>query len=143
MFLLSDYGDAPLPYATTKQENGASHVAGGPIIGISRDIEANGIHSSTSVADDVTGLADEDGILFGMVSAGHIANVSVSVQNAPDGARLDAWIDFDGNGIWESTEQIASSLTVTNGNNSLAFSVPDEARGDRRSLDSELAAAAD
>ena len=38
------------------------------------------------------------------------ASVTVNVQNAPGGAKLDAWIDFNGDGSWGGPfEQIADS----------------------------------
>ncbi len=45
--------------------------------------------------------ADEDGVTFGSIRVGQLdANVIVNVQNAPAGAKLDAWIDFNGDGNW-------------------------------------------
>ena len=41
------------------------------------------------------------------------------MQNAPGGATLDAWIDFDGSGTWSPEEQIADSLVVTEGDNTI------------------------
>ena len=39
----ADLGDAPLPYATTAEENGAVHMPAGPRLGALRDVEANAI----------------------------------------------------------------------------------------------------
>src|SRR5205085_454716 len=51
--------------------------------------------------------------------------VTVNVQNAPNGARLDAWIDFNGDGSWGGPgEQIADGTAVTNGENAISFDVP-------------------
>ena len=54
--------------------------------------------------------------------------VIVNVQNAPLGAKLDAWIDFDGDGAWSGqSEQIGDSVAVSNGINTLFFAVPSSA----------------
>ena len=53
------------------------------------------------------------------------AAVTVSVVNAPAGAQLDAWIDFNGDGSWAGPgEQIFDSQSVVSGANNLTFDVP-------------------
>jgi hypothetical protein len=37
---------------------------------------------------------------------------------------LDAWIDFDNNGVWNAADQIYASVPVVAGINNLAFNVP-------------------
>ena len=98
----SDFGDAPSPYATTLSDDGARHVATGPTLGSERDLEDDGIASVLADGDDTTGtLDDEDGVTFGSIQVGKLgATVTVNVQNAPSGAKLDAWIDFNGDGSW-------------------------------------------
>ena len=126
-----DFGDAPAPYPTTLAENGARHAAAGLTLGANRDSEANGSHSATASADDTTGVPDdEDGVTFGTVTVGALgATATVNVAGATGGARLDAWIDFNGDGSWGGpAEQIASGVTVVNGNNTIAFDVPSEAK---------------
>jgi GEVED domain/FG-GAP-like repeat len=133
MVLASDFGDAPLPYATLLAENGARHEAIGPTLGSFRDSEADGLHSPSADADDTAGLPDdEDGVSFGSIRVGQLgAAVTVHVANAPGGARLDAWIDFNGDGSWGGPqEQIASSLAVVNGDNAITFDVPSSAADD-------------
>ncbi|MEM6689168.1 MAG: GEVED domain-containing protein [Planctomycetota bacterium] len=51
---------------------------------------------------------------------------SVIIQ-APNGGQLDAWIDFDGNGVFSDGERIANSQTMTSGANLLRFNVPSSA----------------
>jgi hypothetical protein len=128
VLLAADFGDAPLPYPVTLAENGAQHTATGPTLGANRDSEANGVHSVVASADDNTGRPDdEDSLTFvGFIRVGQLnASINVDVQNAPSGARLDAWIDFDQDGSWGGpSERIATSLAVVNGNNNVSFSVP-------------------
>jgi hypothetical protein len=51
------------------------------------------------------------------------ATVTVNVQGGA--AKLDAWIDFDGDGAWGGgLEQIANNQSVAIGNNTITFDVP-------------------
>jgi len=95
-----DWGDAPAPYPTTLADGGAVHQAGGPTLGVNRDSEADGQPNATATGDDTAGaIDDEDGVTFGAVRVGQTgATLTVIVQNAPGGARLDAWIDFNADG---------------------------------------------
>ncbi len=67
-----------------------------------------------------------DGVTFGALRVGRFgAGSTVRVQNAPNGAKLDAWIDFNGDGAFGGAEDlIADSITVSNGANQVAFDVP-------------------
>ena len=120
-----DYGDAPVPYPTTHSEDGARHIPTELTLGTARDAEADGIHSTAADADDTTGsLDDEDGVTFGPIQVGALdAAVTVNVQGRA--GKLDAWIDFNGDGNWGGPdEQIFDSRDVTVGNNNLTFHVP-------------------
>jgi hypothetical protein len=120
--LATDFGDAPLPYFTTVAENGARHEAIGPQLGATRDTEADGAHSAAADGDG----EDEDGVTFGTIRVGQLdATATVNVQNAPAGARFDAWIDFNADGAWGGPlEQIANNVAVVEGDNTIAFDVP-------------------
>ncbi len=127
--LTYDYGDAPAPYPTLKADNGARHVATGPMLGSTRDTEPDGQPTSAANGDNLTGTPDnEDGVSFGPWIAGQTAMVSVRTSVA--NAKLDAWIDFNGDGVWDdsagSVERIFSSanLPLANMGNLLTFSVP-------------------
>jgi hypothetical protein len=123
--LTSDFGDAPAPYPTLFSDDGPHHVATGPMLGASRDVETDGSPSSLATADSPEG----DGVEFATVTVGEPGAIAlVDVQNAPAGAMIDAWIDFDGDGNWDGPdEQIASSLAVVEGENAVEFDVPSEA----------------
>lgn len=133
LLLAADFGDAPAPYPTLLANNGARHEAVGPTLGILRDSESDGLPSSMANGDDSNpemGASDEDGVTFGSIRVGQLgASVVVNVQNAPSGARLDAWIDFNGDGNWGGAwERIANGLLVIDGNNIVTFDVPVDAR---------------
>jgi 6-phosphogluconolactonase (cycloisomerase 2 family) len=119
-----DFGDAPAPYPTTLVENGARHLPAGPTLGTNRDIEADATRNATATGDDTTGTPDdEDGVTFGTITVG-AQNATVTV-NASAVAKLDAWIDFDGDGSFNgANEQIFDTVTLASGNNNLTFDVP-------------------
>ena len=121
-----DYSDAPEPYPTLAADNGPWHLGTGPTLGTARDGESNGQPTASADGDDLDGSDDEDGVTFGTVQVGQLdATVTVNVQNAPSGAKLDAWIDFNGDGCWGgSGEQIADALDVAEGENAITFDVP-------------------
>ncbi|MCH8043065.1 MAG: tandem-95 repeat protein, partial [Planctomycetes bacterium] len=119
---LSDFGDAPLPYPTTLADDGARHEATGPTLGATRDADLDGQPSTDADGDG----SDEDGVTFGAIMVGQLdAGVTVNIQNAPGGAKLDAWFDFNGDGTWGGPgEQVFDNVRVNNGNNVLLFDVP-------------------
>ena len=126
-----DFGDAGGTYPTTFADDGAAHVATGPRLGELRDTETDGQPSASADGDDATGADDEDGVTLNLVRAGQTnASAVIDVQNASAEARLDAWIDFDGDGTWQASEQIADSVVVTAGENSITFDVPRNVTGE-------------
>lgn len=127
LVLASDFGDAPL-FSTLLAANGAEHVAVGPTLGATRDSESNGVHSANADGDDAAGIDDEDGVTFGPMRVGALgATATVNVQGGA--AKLDAWIDFNRDGSWgDAWEQIAESVSVATGNNTIAFDIPAWAR---------------
>ena len=124
-----DFGDAPDNYGTTLANDGACHEATGPILGATRDAELDGVPSVGADYDDTHSTADEDGVTFGTVFVGQLdAVATVNVHNAPNGAKLDAWIDFDADGSFGGLgEQVADAAPVSNGDNTISFDVPGSA----------------
>ena len=125
--LARDFGDALVSYgyATTLLQFGARHVAGGPILGSARDVEIDGAPSPTAMSDDAGATDDEDGVTIGPLVPGQTGTATVVVSNAPSGAKLDAWIDFNADGDWDDAgEQVAASASVVNGTNTITFAVP-------------------
>ncbi len=122
-----DFGDAPAPYSTLLANDGARHEIVGPMLGASVDSEADGQPTLAALGDDIADVPDdEDGVTFGSISVGQLdTTVTVHVQNAPSGAKLDAWVDFNSDGSWGGPfEQIADSVAVVNGDNVITFDVP-------------------
>lgn len=117
--LRDDFGDAPNPYPTVISDGGAMHSDVGPRLGAIRNLEPDGFASNNADSDD-----DDDGITFGSLRVGQSdAEVTVSVEGGD--ARLDAWIDFNGDGVWGGPgEQIFDSVDVTTGDQVLGFQIP-------------------
>ncbi len=121
---VAEFGDAPLPYPTTIADNGASHVPVGPQLGANRDSELDGIPSPGANGDDNGGTSDEDGVQFGGIPlASNQAAVNILLQNAAT-AKVDAWIDFDRDGVWAASEKILDSVTVSNAMQTLNYDLP-------------------
>lgn len=115
-----DFGDAPAPYPVLLSENGARHAPTGLTLGSNRDGEADGTHSLYADADGV----DEAGVTLGTIRVGQ-SGVTISVAVSGSAGKLDAWIDFNGDGSWGGVgEQIFASQSVVVGTNNLAFDVP-------------------
>ena len=126
-----DFGDAPPPYPTLLQDNGARHqvIASAPLVylGATVDTELDGQPDPFALGDDNSGLApvvdDEDGVTFlTPLIPGQTATIQVICSQ--DG-RLDAWLDFAANGSWaEPLDQIFNSQPLLPGTNILNFAVP-------------------
>ena len=121
----SDYGDAPDTYRTTYAVDGAGHGDQGPTLGATRDADPDGQPSSGADGDGT----DEDGVTFSSMYVGQQdATVTVNLQNAPTGAQLDAWFDFNGDGNWlAANEQVVHNLQVVEGDNAVLIDIPSDA----------------
>ena len=129
-----DFGDAPDPTYPTLLPSGASHiVVSNFYLGVRADTEGNGQPNAAATGDDFNPSAadDEDGVTFtSPLSPGQPASVQVvATFAAGQSARLDAWVDFNGNGSWlDAGDQIFTSLALAPGVNNLNFNVPASAK---------------
>ena len=130
-----DFGDAPDPTYPTLLPNGASHtVLSNFCLGTQIDTEVNGQPNAAATGDDSipsAGPDDEDGVTFvTSLFSGQPATVQVVATFAVgQSARLDAWIDFNGNGSWlDAGEQIFVAVPLATGANNLNFNVPASAK---------------
>jgi hypothetical protein len=121
-----DFGDAPAPYRTLLADNAPRHGASGPTLGSSRDLEPDGQPTASADGDG----ADDDGVVvWGVIRAGPTgATITVKVQYAPQGARMDGWVDFNRDHNWGGVgERLFDNVAVVNGANLLTFDVPADA----------------
>ncbi len=150
-YLGFDFGDAPNTYATTQASNGAVHTVTpdlylGPCVDIDIDGQPEAMAGFMTGGDDgnagpgalgiCTPLADdENGITFPTpLIPGNQACVKVTARNNTGGAAfLQAWIDFNGNGTFEASEQLTTGnfapagASIPNGgvtNQNFCFDVP-------------------
>jgi uncharacterized repeat protein (TIGR01451 family) len=124
-----DYGDAPANYDSG---TAASHlVPAAPTVylgTLSPDKELAPSNPLDGSGDNSTGTNDEDGVTFvggTTLNAGATASVSVVTNGT---GTLYAWIDFNGNGTFESSERItnwAGGNSSTGGTTTLTFGVPE------------------
>lgn len=126
---LFDFGDAPDPkYPTLLGNNGARHLPFSKLyLGAGVDAEFDGNPSANAQGDDLNSSPDdEDGVSMpGALIPGTTATFSITASAA---GKLDAWIDFDGDGAFEPSERIATGLNLTAGNNTIAIPIPPTAR---------------
>jgi len=126
-----DFGDAPDSYGTLLASDGARHViVAGRQLGLAVDGESDAQAPLDASGDDVNGLDDEDGVVLQPILVpGTMA--AVVVHGGPSGGLLDAWIDFDGNGVFDHPGEhlfAGTSQALTPGVNfPLSFQVPSEA----------------
>jgi hypothetical protein len=129
-----DYGDADAPYPTLAAENGASHsIDGKHFLGDRVDAEQDGQPNPLALGDDLnnpqfsTTSDDEDGVLFPqpLVSGFSSTLMVFGSPFATAAMRLNAWIDFKGNGSWaDDGDQIFTNRFINPGQNSLSVNVP-------------------
>ncbi len=135
-----DLGDAPDSYTTLLGSGGPSHLIDPNVplfLGSCVDSEVDGAPSAGSGGDDSTagnitvGLCfdDEDGVVFNSnvnneLTACALNEVSVVANQV---GFLDAWVDLNGNGAFDVTDQIASSMMLVPGTNSINFNIPCDA----------------
>jgi hypothetical protein len=120
-----DLGDAPSSYGTLLANNGARHILpANPTLyfGSSIDSEADGQPGLCARGDDHNGLNDEDGIWGTEAVVGR--SVTVNMQVSGTGGFINAWVDFNGDGLFDTNEQILNNYAVVSGTNTVTCNVP-------------------
>jgi uncharacterized repeat protein (TIGR01451 family) len=118
-----DFGDAPASYDAA---GAARHITSTSLrMGANVDAESAPQNGISATGDDNLNIDDEDGVTVpGTVLINRDAAV---VVNASGAGRLDAWIDFNRNGIFEASDRIATSILLVAGPNTIPFAVPADA----------------
>ncbi|MBN1911069.1 MAG: VCBS repeat-containing protein [Pirellulales bacterium] len=124
-----DFGDVSAEgYPTMLAQDGARHLLIGDWYlgeGVTGETDANLAHNLEGqvIVNSASGDAKDDGVVFdSWLLAGEQIGVTVTASRG-DGM-LDAWIDFDGDGVWEPEEKIFDHLHLTRGEQELVFQVP-------------------
>jgi hypothetical protein len=127
-----DFGDAPddanvPPYPTLLVHEGARHAVGGPWFGDEKDrpdAEKDGQPDPNALGDDADLNDDEGGITIPPLYPGQPAVITLDIQGG--GGIVQAWIDFDANGVWQPEENIFDGL-LPEGPQTMVFTVPEDA----------------
>jgi len=124
-----DWGDAPdgtagHNYQTLAANEGARHLIVGPWLGSGGppDAEPDGRPTPTASGDDGAGSDDEDGVTIPTLVQGQTTNISVVVNGG--GGTLAAWIDFNGNGVWDLPVEEIYNRAVPDGPLNIPVTVP-------------------
>jgi hypothetical protein len=113
-----DFGDAPdgvsIPgYPTLLVHDGARHLIGGPWFcdaagGDFPDTEPDGQPDPNALGDDNDGFDDENGVTIPPMTQGQFATIQFMVCGG--GGFVGAWIDWNGDLTWSTTEKIVSGV---------------------------------
>lgn len=121
--IFSDWGDNPDSYGTTSASGGARHhiIVDGPFLGSALQAETDGQPTA-----DATGDGDEEdgvtAVVDGNWIAGSTQSIEVEVGNAPGGALLAGWFDWNGDGDFDDAGEFFF-WNVTEGTNTLDLTV--------------------
>jgi large repetitive protein len=103
-----DYGDAPAPWLSLRDDNGPRHtVVPGLSLGptVTADVDAR-----------LPDLDQDDGVVFSSLFTSFQASTQVTVTNTTGTqSYVSLWIDFDGDGFFSSSEQIADGFAANTG----------------------------
>ena len=125
-----DYGDAPDPkYQTLGDNNGARHtVVTGYSLGTlnNADADARVVDADN---DDGVSITAVPGSGISVPTAGFATRIIVTAQGitASRPGLLNAWIDFNGNGTFDTTEKIFNNVSLVNGSNTFNITIPSSA----------------
>lgn len=112
-----DYGDAPAPWLSRRDDNGPRHTV---VPGLSL--------GATVTADVDARLPDadqDDGVAFSSLFTAFQASAQVTLANSTGRqSYVSLWIDFDGDGFFANSEQIADGFAANTGTTTFSFVVP-------------------
>ena len=126
-----DFGDAPDSYSTTSAAGGPRHLFTPDLmLGSQVDTESDGNFSASGTGDDVDNLDDEDGVTFlTPLLAGESASVQLTALNSTGSTGfLQGWVDFNGSGTFDASEQVFTDVQLAGGTTQLDFDVPASAQ---------------
>ncbi|HIN53403.1 MAG TPA: hypothetical protein EYM79_03755, partial [Planctomycetes bacterium] len=119
-----DYGDAPDTYDLAGE---ASHgIVAGLFMGAGVDAEVAAQSGAFADGDDNSDTDDEDGVTFTtqlVADAAASVDIEISTSNVSRGV-IQAWLDFDADGVFDADEQIITDGDVVAGTNTFTFNIP-------------------
>ncbi|KAB1228616.1 GEVED domain-containing protein [Chryseobacterium viscerum] len=116
--VIRDYGDVPVSYENGSPASQTNSIAPELFMGATVDYELN--NAAVAAAADNNGSngdgLDEDGIAPQVITNGSPFTIKVPVNTTVNGTKnLYAWIDFNGDGIFNGNEAATASGNVTAG----------------------------
>ncbi len=117
-----DFGDAPDSYGTLLSSNGARHGLLGSSVYLGAAVDGESDSYLYPLSDQDAGSADEDGVSF--ITNIEVGTTAITQITAAGDGYLNAWIDWDQNGEFESDEQIFSQKALSQGVHALYYDVP-------------------
>jgi len=128
-----DFGDAPAPYPTMKDDPGVMirSIMPNCKLGALIDGEPDGQPDSLALGDDNSDQDDEDGVTFDWLMQSFTGHAYVDFSDpglSNYNGFLNAWIDYDQNNAWDDDEKILTSEILSPGQiYDFAFEVPSDA----------------
>lgn len=115
---LVDRGDAPASYGDPLHIISDAGVSGTFLGSVPPDPEPAPQSDAGATGDDLDGNDDEDGVVLPQLFAGGTTEITVTVSEVTGSAGaltggvayLSAWIDFDGNGVFDPADRVAADL---------------------------------
>ena len=118
-----DFGDAPASYGSLAEDNGARHSIENSDLFMGASVDAEFNSHQFPLSDDVTdGNDDEDGVSY--VTGMEVGMTAMLQVESSATGYVNAWVDFDGNGVFGSDEKIISAQAVAAGSNTISYTVP-------------------
>uniref|UniRef100_UPI0037C5313D GEVED domain-containing protein n=1 Tax=Prosthecobacter sp. TaxID=1965333 RepID=UPI0037C5313D len=116
---LTDFGD--FSGAPSVSNTASTNLRLGALV----DTEYAATTDATATGDDLNGVDDEDGVTLPSLTAGAPATIPVVASNNTGAAAyLNAWIDYNNNGVFtDSGEQIATNTAVATGLTNSTFNI--------------------
>ena len=118
-----DFGDAPDSYGTSLAENGARHDIGGGQVFLGKSLDGESDAFIYPLTDDAADRSDdEDGVQF--VTGLELGEDAIVIVDASSRSYLNAWIDWNRNGLFDADEQVFSAQQLEAGPNNLSIRTP-------------------
>lgn len=114
----TDFGDAPDSYGSSINNNGARHDVGDGTLFLGESVQSE----PNAYADNGSDIDDNDGIQF--VTGIEAGKTSIVDIKSSASGYVNAWIDSDKDGEFDSDEQIIIAEPVDSGSNIVAYDVP-------------------
>ncbi|HIA62151.1 MAG TPA: hypothetical protein EYN93_04540 [Planctomycetaceae bacterium] len=123
-----DFGDAPDTYDLAGE---ASHgIVEGLFMGAGVDAEVAAQSGAFADGDDNSDTDDEDGVTFTtelVADTTASVDIEISAFDVSNGV-IQAWLDFDADGVFDADEQIITDGDVVAGTNTFTFNIPADAQ---------------